>query len=149
LRGDEYEKRKTIFLRKYKLIEDHNKKFEKGLVSYSLAINEVSHFEHHELVRMRTGYVEPSVNETKSIKYAKMPEAAVTLPSSFDWRYTPRVGVVQPVQNQVKLLIVNNYIHYILFVTKSVLLWFLLGICWNCSNGRTNGIKGQPARQTF
>lgn len=91
------------------MIEDHNMKFEKGLVSYSLAINEYSHFEHHEFVRMRTGYVEPSVNETKSFKYAKMPEAAVTLPSFFDWRSTP--GVVQPVQNQVKFFIVNNYIY--------------------------------------
>nr|XP_050027252.1 procathepsin L-like isoform X1 [Dermacentor andersoni] len=86
-----------IFTENSLFIARHNEKYVKGLVSYSLGMNQFGDMLHHEFVQLTNCY-KPS--EASSGRSTYLPPENVDdsdLPQSVDWR---KKGYVTPVKNQ-------------------------------------------------
>jgi C1A family cysteine protease len=82
--------RKSIFLSNLELIESHNRKYDQGLVSYSLQIN---HFADHTVEELTRG----SRPSTKPHKKPSKATPRAEVPDSIDWR---DYGVITPIVDQ-------------------------------------------------
>ncbi|KAJ3648354.1 hypothetical protein Zmor_020164 [Zophobas morio] len=85
--------RKQIFLEKLKLVEEQNRKFEKGLSSFSVAINRFADLSREEVFKTKS---DSEVEEKPSSRPLK-PLPREDVPESIDWR---DYGVVTPVADQ-------------------------------------------------
>ncbi|XP_063904975.1 procathepsin L-like [Zophobas morio] len=93
--------RKQIFQKNVQHFEEHNAKFEQGLVTYTLGVNEFADMTKEEMKPYTHGLKKPDVlpkplYEIKSRKDLGMDEN-VQIPASLDWRDQ---GIVTPVKNQ-------------------------------------------------
>ncbi|KAJ8665127.1 hypothetical protein QAD02_006789 [Eretmocerus hayati] len=115
--------RMNIFMENYKMIAEHNAKYEKGLVTYELGINQFSDMLPEEFSEKYTGFkvtsetLEDLSNHTTATFLAP---ANVEVPNSVDWR---EKGAVTPVKNQGEC-----------------------GSCWAFST--TGSVEGQHFRKT-
>ncbi|XP_075551627.1 procathepsin L-like [Dermacentor variabilis] len=86
-----------IFTENSLFIARHNEKYVKGLVSYSLGMNQFGDMLHHEFVQLTNCY---KPGDTSSGRSTYLPPDNVddsVLPESVDWR---KKGYVTPVKNQ-------------------------------------------------
>jgi len=87
--------RKKIWLNNKEKIERHNQQFDKGLVTYSLAMNKFGDMLSHEFASMMNGLKVPNNKTRRGITYVE--PANVNVPDSFDWRDE---GAVTDVKDQ-------------------------------------------------
>ncbi|ALC42823.1 cer [Drosophila busckii] len=87
--------RKLNFEKKKLEIEEHNKRFHNGEVSYEMGLNQYSDMSYEEFAEKVTPALNPEEHEVKgNIDYTPSGRA---LPASIDWRTR---GAVTPVKNQ-------------------------------------------------
>ena len=87
--------RRAIFESTLDLIESHNAKFEQGLTTYKMGINQYSdrtYEEFQETVLMRT---EPKLDDETHVKTSVAKNVKSTAPSSHDWRDEGIIGDVK------------------------------------------------------
>lgn len=84
-----------LYLQNKDLIQEHNEKYEKGLVSFSMKMNEFGDLSADEFVSQHLGCLKVP-GEVKGAEFIA-PAAAEDLPDTVDWRTE---GVVTPVKNQ-------------------------------------------------
>ncbi|XP_070137794.1 cathepsin L1-like [Drosophila bipectinata] len=83
-----------IFKENKQFIAEHNKKWDRGEVSFNVALNEYADLLRHEFNEMRNG----NDQNGESVEGSKfLPPLGVALPKIIDWR---RLGAVTPVKNQ-------------------------------------------------
>ncbi|RZC34145.1 Peptidase C1 and/or Inhibitor I29 domain containing protein [Asbolus verrucosus] len=87
--------RKELFLKKLQHIEEHNEKYEQGLVSYRVGINKFTDFTEEELRPYIQGLRIPPNKLRSNVTFT--PKKGFQYPDSKDWRDE---GVVPPVKNQ-------------------------------------------------
>lgn len=102
-RSDNIENSKRILIERYNKIEDHNRKFNSGEVSYELGLDEYSILSDNELIRQRTGLLPKPDNYSDGTLPAEQDKrrSGRASPATWDWRTVS--GVVRPVQNQVRI----------------------------------------------
>jgi len=88
--------RKNIFVDNALHIANHNERFEKGLESYTLEMNQHGDLLPHEFTAFRKGLKRSSEPACRNATYFQ-PSAALRAPSSVDWR---NQGCVSKVKNQ-------------------------------------------------
>lgn len=98
----EQDSRMEIFVKNKQMIAEHNAKYEKGLVSYKLELNEYGDMPHREFVSTLNGFRKShesltlkSANET--VGAYNVSPSKVRIPKYVDWT---KQGAVTPVQNQ-------------------------------------------------
>jgi len=94
--GSEEEFRMNIFLDNRQKIAEHNARYHKGEVTFTLAMNRFGDMLSHEFVSQMNGYK----GRTSALKGATfMKPANVQVPESVDWRQS---GYVTPVKDQAQ-----------------------------------------------
>ncbi|KAG5673131.1 hypothetical protein PVAND_003204 [Polypedilum vanderplanki] len=91
---DNYEKRKQIFDENYEEIREHNKRYDLGLESFELGVNQFSHLSETERIKYLSK-INPSENENLTTEVNKLKPKFSDVPESYDWR---NKNVFHPVQ---------------------------------------------------
>ncbi|KAG5668428.1 hypothetical protein PVAND_016368 [Polypedilum vanderplanki] len=94
---DNFEERLAVFMENYRKIQEHNKKYEKGLVSFSMGLNQFTHLREDEMANLNKFYDDEGNFEFKNVTTFRFDDENFSLPKSFDWKTK---GVLQPVQDQ-------------------------------------------------
>lgn len=118
--ADEELLRLKVFMENSLFIARHNEKYEKGLKSYSLGMNQFGDLLHHEFVQLTSCYDRSYANKAGSTYLPPANIDDTDLPESLDWR---KKGFVTPVKNQGQC-----------------------GSCWAFS--ATGSLEGQHFRKT-
>ncbi|KAB7503953.1 Cathepsin K [Armadillidium nasatum] len=92
---EEDARRHVIFKATKKIVEEHNKKFEEGKVTYTMAINKFADFTEEEM-KVRRGARVPAERLQKKTNLHKS-KVGVSAPDSIDWR---QYGYVTGVKDQ-------------------------------------------------
>ncbi|XP_067006619.1 cathepsin L1 [Anabrus simplex] len=116
----EEELRMKIYMENKQKIAEHNAKYAKGEVTYSMAMNHFGDLRHNEFVRMVNGYNSTLGQQMRKLGTPYVSQPNVKAPASIDWRQT---GAVSEVKNQGQC-----------------------GSCWSFS--ATGAIEGQHYRAT-
>lgn len=95
--ADEENRRLGIFVRNTMFIERHNRKFYRGLVTYSLRMNKFGDMEHHEFLQLISCYERSNATGRGSTYLPPANADDVKVPESVDWR---KQGYVTPVKDQ-------------------------------------------------
>ncbi|KAF6212413.1 hypothetical protein GE061_012935 [Apolygus lucorum] len=85
--------RRTIYFTAKEKVQEHNARFEQGLVSYKLGLNRFADMLNGEFRKMMNGYRRGTPRNSFSFHV----ESNVTLPATVDWRTK---GAVTPIKNQ-------------------------------------------------
>ncbi|KAE8573296.1 digestive cysteine proteinase 1 [Halyomorpha halys] len=91
-----------IFLENKKRVEEHNQRYKKGLVSFSMSLNKFSDLTEDEFRSMKTGFInsgKPSRKPILKTKQSLLRRGDV--PQSFDWRDK---NAVTPIKDQKQCL---------------------------------------------
>lgn len=92
--------RKTIFDNNLQKIEEHNKKFEQGLVTYKLGVNNFTDLTEEEFAaRFKTLVADESILKNGQ-QFQNLNVDVASLPKSIDWRTYNGTSVVTQVKNQ-------------------------------------------------
>ncbi|MPC28644.1 Digestive cysteine proteinase 3 [Portunus trituberculatus] len=91
--SQEEEYRKSVFEQNQEFIDNHNKKFEDGLVTFTLKMNQFGDLTTDEINHMMNGYRGSQRRHTMILHQSKEEE----LPKTVDWR---KEGAVTPVKDQ-------------------------------------------------
>ncbi|XP_063905468.1 procathepsin L-like [Zophobas morio] len=86
--------RKLVFLERLKLIEEQNRKFEQGLSSFSVAINQFADLTKGELTKPSRIQASETVEKKPSSRTSRTED----VPNSIDWR---DYGVITPIADQM------------------------------------------------
>lgn len=90
--------RRTVFFTNLNKINEHNKRFDQGLVSYKLGLNKFADMTNEEFKQMRGRKVRPIIGDEDGIPTTEyVPPENASIPDSFDWR--PQ-GAVTPIKDQ-------------------------------------------------
>lgn len=93
---DELQRRRQIFRDNLQLIDRHNDRFDAGLETYQMGVNQFTDLLPSEFRNLMLSKVDSTSLRT-GIQYTFTPSEDVVVPISFDWRTK---GAVTPVKNQ-------------------------------------------------
>ncbi|KAL1131622.1 hypothetical protein AAG570_011236 [Ranatra chinensis] len=82
-----------IYFDNKKMIEEHNAKYQKGLVTYTMKMNHLGDLMNHEVISMYNGFR----RDNTPVNGAKYVSSGKSLPASVDWRTK---GAVTPIKDQ-------------------------------------------------
>ncbi|CAH1406884.1 unnamed protein product [Nezara viridula] len=99
---EEEGRRLEIFLENKKKIEDHNRRYEEGHVSFSMSVNKFSDLNESEFKNLKAGFINPNIPSRRPVlRNNQLFLRNGDIPESFDWR---EKNAVTPIKQQKQCL---------------------------------------------